>query len=93
VSALDNLPLYASEDQIARAVLGAGGEKRWKEFASFQENHGLPKIDPFFGRRYVPAVKRFLDRREGLLDAPALTARDGKEDHAAWNTRRSPRRA
>lgn len=91
MTALDQLPLYANDDQIGRALLGAKKATVWKEFAPLYERQGLPKIDAVFGGRYVPAVKRWLDAREGLGGDPIM-AKDGVEDLSAWNKRGSARR-
>jgi hypothetical protein len=70
--------LYATEDQIARLVLGKGKEREWRELAKVWEGQGLPAIDPQTGARYWPAVKAWLDRRYSLRDvSPA--APDGVE--------------
>jgi hypothetical protein len=58
---LDDLPLYASEDEIARAVLGENRVKDWPAIAAIDERKGLPGIDPLHGGRYWPAVQRFYD--------------------------------
>ena len=55
-------PLYLSEKQIAARV--GVGLRTWSIAASALEKAGLPKGDPLFcRRRYWPAVKEFLDRR------------------------------
>lgn len=57
--------LYRTEEEIAELV-GVGIEK-WRAIARVLERDGLPKRDALFcDRRYWPAVKAFLDRREGL---------------------------
>jgi hypothetical protein len=61
-----DLPLYPSEDQIAKAVLGPRRAADWKANAVVLERHGLPPIDPLMGGRYWPAVKRYFDDRAGL---------------------------
>lgn len=58
----DQTPLYPSEQQIARLVLGERS-KSWTGLSAVLEKQGLPPIDPLFGGRYWPAVKAFLDRR------------------------------
>lgn len=58
--------LYLSEEQIASRV---GMQKQdWEAAARVLERSGLPKGDPVFnGRRYWPAVRAYLDRRNGLI--------------------------
>jgi hypothetical protein len=60
------VPLFATEEEIARLVLGPGRTAEWKGMATVLERKGLPAIDPQAGRRYWPAVKAFFDRRAGL---------------------------
>jgi hypothetical protein len=73
-----NVPLYATEEQIAERVFGRGRLKEWRAFAVVQERHGLPQIDPATGRRFLPAVLAFLYRRHNL-DVPAPAKPDGVE--------------
>ena len=57
-------PLYKSEQEIA-ARIGVG-VKRWKSFAKTFERDGLPKPNPVIGKRYWPAIRKFLDAMEGV---------------------------
>jgi hypothetical protein len=67
----ESVPLYATEEQCARLVLGVGKIKEWQALAIVWEGQGLPQIDPQTGARYWPAVKAWLDRRYDLRkDAP-----------------------
>jgi hypothetical protein len=60
--------LYLTDEQVADR-LGIGVDK-WRENARVLEPQGLPKRDPLFcRRRYWPAVRAFLDRRNGLATA------------------------
>lgn len=70
--------LYLTDEEIAERV-GVGVDK-WRENARVLEPAGLPKRDRLFcGRRYWPAVKAFLDRRNGLGGAlPANTSWEEK---------------
>jgi hypothetical protein len=91
---LDQLPLYATDDQLARAIVGIGRVKAWQHFVSIYEHHGMPKLHHILGGRYVPAVKKFLDIHEGVASSEnTLPARDGHDDLSVWNTRRGRRRA
>ena len=90
---LDQLPFYATDDQLARAIVGIGRVKEWKQFVALYEHQGFPKVHFLLGGRYIPAVKKFLDLHEGVSDLPNVwPARDGKEDLSVWNTRRQRRR-
>src|SRR5262245_54168280 len=106
--AVVTMPLYPTEDQIARAVLGER-HKDWPGVAALDERKGLPKIDPVHGGRYWPAVCRFYDIINEIgpnaADAPRPLSRirtvplapDGQEDpdgekQAALHCRRRDRR-
>jgi hypothetical protein len=54
-------PLYRTEIEVARAVLGRCSLEEWKGLAVVLEREGLPKVVPEFGRRYWPAVKAWFD--------------------------------
>lgn len=62
------LPLYPSEAEIAREVLGPERAKHWPAVAEHDEKKGLPGIDPVHGGRYWPAVQRFYDKLNRLDD-------------------------
>ncbi len=84
---LDELPLFAEDREIARAVVGASAEKisHWLESLPLLERDGLPKKHPVYGR-YVPAVRQFYDRRYGL---PAVMPQQGgRENEKPWPTRK-----
>lgn len=77
-------PLYRTEAEVARAVLGRCSLEEWKGLAIVLEREGLPKVDPEFGRRYWPAVKAWFDfynRVDRIAAAPPRRA--GRE---TWPT-------
>lgn len=54
-----NMPLYPTEAQIARAVLGDRA-KDWKHIAKvLEDKEGLPRINELMGGRFWPAVVAF----------------------------------
>lgn len=56
---ISDLPLYPTEAQIARAVLGDRA-KDWKHIAKvLEDKEGLPKINALMGGRFWPAVVAF----------------------------------
>lgn len=71
-------PLYVTDDECARRVMGEGKTSDWKAASKVLERHGLPPVDPMFGGRYWPAVRAFLDARHGLRNVGDLTT-DGGE--------------
>jgi hypothetical protein len=70
--------LFPSEEEIAEEVLGRRA-RLWKAVAVVLEREGLPRIDPFMGGRYMPAVRAFFDRRYGLRDGNVPSTPDGVE--------------
>ncbi|WP_426413317.1 hypothetical protein [Bradyrhizobium ganzhouense] len=59
---LQELPLVASEEGIAIALMGPGKASHWRAVAPLLERHGFPKIDDLMGGRYTPAIRAFSDR-------------------------------
>lgn len=55
------LPLYLTEADVAREVLGANRDAEWKGIAPILERDGFPKVDPLFGGRYWAACRAWLD--------------------------------
>ena len=75
---LEDLPLFASDAELARAILGdRAGD--WQIIAAREENRGLPPVDALYGGRYVPAVKAFFDHRHGLAPRVDGVKPDGEE--------------
>lgn len=87
---LKDMPLYPSEEDIARELLGPGKAEQWRGMAPILERRGLPPIDPMFGRRYWPAVRAWLDHRHGIGTMGVPTIPDGEENWSCLNKR--PRR-
>lgn len=84
--------LYLSDREIGRVLLGPRRAGEFVALAPLLEREGLPQIDGLFGGRYWPAVRLWLDRRNGIVDAAAPAAIvDGQEDFSKW-TDRKPRR-
>lgn len=69
---LSELPLFAPDEDIGEAVLGWERRKDFRGLAALHERHGMPKLDPVWGGRYVPAVKAYLDSDYGLSAAAPL---------------------
>jgi hypothetical protein len=63
---LSDLPLFATDDQLGEAILGWARRKDFDGLATLREIDGMPKSSTFWGGRYVPAVKAFLDVDQGL---------------------------
>jgi hypothetical protein len=88
---LDDLPLFASEEQLANAILGPGKLVDWRGISKMMEDRGLPYIDAFHGGRYVPAVRRFYDAMYGVNDnggkMPAREPHRPADLNAPWKKR------
>jgi len=84
-SRIDSLPLFADDEVIGAALLGADRVSEWKQMAPLLEARGMPKVDALTGGRYVRAVVAFFDKIYGIghgSDAPLVP--DGIEDFGAW---------
>lgn len=86
-SPLDDLPAFASDRELGRALMGSRAVD-WPQIATLLEGRGLPTIDALMGGRYVPAVKAFFDRQHGLAGAIAPHKPDGVEDLGSWRKRK-----
>jgi hypothetical protein len=75
---LDELPLFASDAELAAALWGPTKRIDWQSKFAVLERQGLPPIDPEMGGRYVPAVKAHFDKRYGLFNGTVLKP-DGVE--------------
>lgn len=84
------MPLYPSEAALSAAILGPGREKEWGTLSAVWERSGLPRVDPQTGGRYWPAVRVWLDRRNGVDDKSIPAAQGGAE---RWDHDRAGRRA
>ncbi len=87
----DDLPLFASDAELALAIMGPEHAKDFLQvLPHFVNHHGFPKPDPLLGRRYRPAVREWLDKRWNV-GMPGLPRLDGVSEQALWNTRRGRR--
>ena len=66
------------ERETARLVLG-DDIKGWEALATVWEKEGFPQIDPMTGKRFWPAVEKFLYRRNGLVTEDVPSKVDGAE--------------
>lgn len=73
-------PLYCTEEQVAAAVLGPGQLREWQERVPLLERDGLPMVDELMGGRYLPAVRKFFDQRNGIATGAVPQRADGKEN-------------
>jgi hypothetical protein len=87
-TALDALPLFVTEEQLAAAVMGPGKTREWRQVAPLLEVRGLPEIDGLMGGRYLPAVKAFFDREWNVHGTHQVKApHKSAELDAPWRKR------
>jgi hypothetical protein len=85
---IELLPLFASDDAIGTALLGADRAQEWRHIAPLLEARGLPKVDHLMGGRYVRAVMAFFDHEYGLdRGGEVPLAPDGVENFEKWKAR------
>jgi hypothetical protein len=89
---MDKLPLFADEEQISSALLGAGKTSHWRQIVPLLETRGFPTIDAVMGGRYTPAVKAFFDREYRLHTPHQVAGRDGPEALGSWKNNRKTAR-
>ncbi|GJD49592.1 hypothetical protein OPKNFCMD_2324 [Methylobacterium crusticola] len=74
VRGLASLPEFASDADIAVALVGKQRAPAAEALFATLEASGFPHVDPRFNARYVPAVRRFFEVEYGLaapLDPPS----------------------
>ena len=87
----DRLPLFSTDEEIGEAVLGRERKGEFAALAQLQERDGMPKINPVWGGRYVPAVKAFLDAQYGIsASATVPLAPNGVEGSFHGKSKRTP---
>ena len=88
---LADLPLFATDREIAEAVVGPTRADSWIRdyLPRLQLMTGFPQFDQSHGGRYTPAVKVFYDQRSGI--GTAFEGRDQPEDPGAFRPNRNRR--
>jgi len=86
--AIDDLPLFASDEEISEVVMGSGKVKEWLAILPLLERRGFPSIDGLTGGRYVPAVKAFFDREWKVHGGINIRDPQGVERLGAWKGKR-----
>lgn len=84
-TALSALPLFATDKQLAVAIVGRSRADMWVKTVIPQlERKGFPRIDPLHDGRPVPLVKKFYDGYFGITAGFTVAAPDGGEDWSKW---------
>jgi hypothetical protein len=93
-SALDRLPLFATDDEIAIAIVGKKRASEWKRGAlQILEARGFPRFDALHGGRPVPLIRKWYELHMGLhLSCVRATLEDAKEKPEVWTRSKRDRR-
>ncbi|MBB4272820.1 hypothetical protein [Rhizobium mongolense] len=85
MSPFDRLPLFATDRELALAVVGKERATMWiKTVIPQLERKGFPRVDPLHDGRPVPLVRKFYDGYFGITAGFAVAAPDGKENLGMW---------
>lgn len=86
--ALSKLPVFATDRQLAVAIVGKERADIWiKTVIPQLERKGFPRVDPLHDGRPVPLVKKFYDGYFGIT--VGFAAPDGKERLGEWKSPRA----
>lgn len=93
LSALDRLPMFAGDREIAEAIVGKKNAGQWLgKLPVLEAKLGFPKVDDFHGGRPVPLVRLFYINYL-RLPADMKGAPGGEADPSAWNRKSRMRQA
>ena len=87
----DDLPLFATDEEIARAIVGEHRAKEWMRtrLPTLSQKPGFPAIDAFHNGRPTWLVRRFYEQYLGVTGIAGKPGRpDGQEDPSAWRTKK-----
>lgn len=95
---LDALPLFATDQQIALAVVGRAKAETWRRRTlPILEARGFPRVDPLHEGRPTTLIKKYYDTYLGLNASYVPTGAAEEEDPDSWlqgrRSRASKRRA
>jgi hypothetical protein len=84
-AALDRLPLFATDLEIATAIVGKQNASRWKrDVIPALEHKGFPRWDPLHEGRPVPHVKQFYALYLGITAGFTMAPPDGEDRVGMW---------
>ncbi|ABR60150.1 hypothetical protein Smed_1300 [Sinorhizobium medicae WSM419] len=87
---LSQLPMFATDQQLAIAIVGKDRASMWvKAIIPQLERKGFPRIDPLHDGRPVPLVRRFYEGYFGITAGFAAAAPDGEERLGLWKRERN----
>ncbi|MDX0318897.1 hypothetical protein GOC38_14730 [Sinorhizobium meliloti] len=93
IDPLSQLPLFATDQQLAVAIVGKDRASMWVKAVIPQLERGFPRIDPLHDGRPVPLVQRFYEGYFGITAGFNAAAPDGKENLGMWKSRRRTNRS
>jgi hypothetical protein len=88
---LDDLPVFATDRQIAEAIVGKDSAEKWmrERLPTLAQKPGFPAIDPFHDGRPVALVRLFYANYLNLpSDGRGLP--DANEQEGQWKRSRRP---
>ena len=89
---LDQLPAFASEDDLATALMGTGNITVFRQIVPLLERRGFPIIDGLMGGRYTPAVRKFFDHNYRIDDGQVAAAPHAPAELGSWHSKKNARR-
>ncbi|WP_292326376.1 hypothetical protein [Mesorhizobium sp.] len=90
-AALDKLPLFASDKEIALAIVGREKAQYWLTgVLPTLERRGFPAEDPLHTGRAVPLVRKFYEQYLGITAGFAMAKPDSEE--RIWTPKRERKR-
>ena len=92
--ALSKLPLFATDDEIAIAIVGKKRASEWKRGALIiLDARGFPKIDVLHGGRPVPLIRKWYENYMGMhLKYIPSTLERSKDNPEVWTRSKRDRR-
>jgi len=83
--ALARLPLFASDHEIAVAIVGKEKASYYtKAVIPMLERQSFPRVDPLHDGRPVQLVQQFYAAYLGMAAGSSVSAPDGQEDMSVW---------
>jgi hypothetical protein len=89
-SPFDHLPLFATDLEIAEAIVGKERAAKWvkERMPALVKVPGWPEVDEFHGGRPVPLVRLFYNNWMGMPTGGAIGLPRGRERPEAWGKSR-----
>jgi hypothetical protein len=85
---LESLPMFASDRQIAEAIVGKDKAEKWmrERLPTLANKAGFPPIDEFHGGRPVALVARWYDSYLGIGSRTGTTP-PSRADASGWKSK------